>query len=329
MKKMALLLSLFLSVGCVFSQGASYSIDAALTQTSYLKPNSIVVTNTYKNQENQSTFKIARKYIGMTKDGYYLVQDLYAGSHKEYTKPYKTNETGIKSTAAAPKEGGFILLYENGTPKAELNYHKGKLNGSAKLFNKNGVARIDSTFEDGIAIGKAKGVNEDGSVFIDLNIVHNTTTSIIDLSPNDEGGISFSGDVKFNLDNIERLFSYNAWYSAGVKMAEVDALSNKKNKVAKFWHKNGKLMMEVIAEPGLKSLSMRSFYEDGTIMSEGIASSDGDYLQSMWTEEGKKIYEQYTPGEKNNDKRGYIKSWDKDGKETIKWELPESNLSGK
>ena len=115
-----------------------------------------------------------RKFLGMTPDGYYLVQDFYKQDNKKYTSPYMiTNETAVAQFYTnliefednrAPIAGAYITWWQNGRKQTQQNYLNGKAEGISIFWYVNGQKGEEGQYKNGKPVGTWSRWESDGSL---------------------------------------------------------------------------------------------------------------------------------------------------------------------
>ena len=115
-----------------------------------------------------------RKFLGMTPDGYYLVQDFYKKSNNKYTSPYMiTNEQAVTQfytqqiefeNNRAPIAGAYITWWQNGRKQTQGNYQNGNAEGISIFWYNNGQKGEEGQYRNGKPVGTWSRWESDGTL---------------------------------------------------------------------------------------------------------------------------------------------------------------------
>lgn len=151
-----LIFSSLLLVGCAGS--TSYEINKQATAQAPWSVGEIVY------QSDSSPY--VRKFLGMTTQGYYLVQDFYTGTKIKFTDPYTIiSQEGVTTDdPMAFIDGALTLWYENGHKKAEGHPQGKKMQGFWTYWHENGTKFVEGLFQDGRRQGFWRHWYENGQI---------------------------------------------------------------------------------------------------------------------------------------------------------------------
>ena len=115
-----------------------------------------------------------RKFLGMTLDGYFLVQDFYKKGNKKYSTPYVITEEGAVTRFytdiiyfednKAPIAGSFITWWQNGAKQTQQSYQNGKAEGVSLFWYANGQKGEEGTYRNGKPVGVWSRWESDGAL---------------------------------------------------------------------------------------------------------------------------------------------------------------------
>jgi len=148
---------------------AAYEIDARATAQAPWKVGEVVVA------ECMSRFEpvmIERRFVGITSDGKFVVQDFYQSSGQKLTDSFVMVEREFvdildwdhyESRHLVPIEGVLITWYENGEKKCEGQYVDREPQGVWVCWYETGRKLIEGAYENGEKRGVWIRWNRDGS----------------------------------------------------------------------------------------------------------------------------------------------------------------------
>lgn len=178
---MRLLLVLFFCTitfaGCKDSAQTSISsiqIDEQATAHAPWKPGEIIANGESDLKSNIGLQNITRKFIGITNDGFFVVQDFYADSGNKLSNPIIVMQQGWASDiqlissiftfdGSNTLDGELILWHNNGQKWVEGHYEHGRPQGAWRVWHKNGQKRDEFYFNNGKLQGKAISWYENGA----------------------------------------------------------------------------------------------------------------------------------------------------------------------
>lgn len=152
----SLFLSALLSIACTaYAQNDTcpYQIDKQATAQAPWKVEEIITEGqTYLDETGP--LNIYRKFMGMTSQGYYVVQDFYLESHKKYSDPIAITlkdcaENIERSYQMDSFDGVKVVWYENGQKAINALFQNGKKQGRLTKWYDNGQKRVEGQFQNG------------------------------------------------------------------------------------------------------------------------------------------------------------------------------------
>ena len=152
-----LFLSLSLSLLIASHLTFAHSPISPPTKEFYPKANSIIryYNKAWQPIEHKEKDGFYRKFIKRTQEGYFVIQDFYANTHKKQTDPItltdpnELTDVGIKSI-----EGPLVLWHANGKKSSSQNYQQGKQQGAYYFWYPDGQPQAEGYFEKGLLEGK-------------------------------------------------------------------------------------------------------------------------------------------------------------------------------
>lgn len=153
---MRTVLSLFLSTllwaaSCAYAQTdeVPYQINEQATAQAPWKPGSIVAQTTNGTPEEPLIY---RKFLGITDQGYYVVQDFYKGSNHKQTEPFvimQLSEVTVFKSNTPSIQGIYVQWYDNGQKWVYGQYQDGKEQGLWTWWYDNGRKESEGQFQNG------------------------------------------------------------------------------------------------------------------------------------------------------------------------------------
>ena len=202
--------------GCVNS-GKDHTLDADATAATQWAVGEEVVEGNRQCflLEGWGTCEMYRKFLGVTRDGYYLVQDFYAQDDVKLTDPYlllHKEEVSVAdfSPFALQVEGRYVEWHTNGHKWYEGQFADGKVTGVWSLWHGNG---------EKAAQGSLEGDNEQG-----------VWTYWYENGQKSSEGAFVNG---------EQVGLWTQWYENGKKKAETHFVEGKVHGLWTEWHDNG------------------------------------------------------------------------------------------
>lgn len=108
-----------------------------------------------------------RKFLGVTSEGYYLVQLFYVEGGQQASAPYLLMEK--EAVLSSPRKGmeqmhgKFIGFYQTGGKKEEFDFEEGRLHGLMVGWHENGQKAAEYHFVDGQRHGLCTEWYENGA----------------------------------------------------------------------------------------------------------------------------------------------------------------------
>lgn len=157
-KQWLMILCTVLFISCTAEQATSsanlYTIDQAATAKAPWKPGDIVskaVTSASDDPQDDSLLDLHRKFLGITVNGHYLVQEFYAESGQKYSDPFLiTKQDAISSgTSNKGKLGRITYYYLSGKKRAEgIANHDWWADGTATIWYESGQKASESLHQN-------------------------------------------------------------------------------------------------------------------------------------------------------------------------------------
>jgi len=254
------LTSLLLMAGVASAQNvesptSSITIDAQATaQAPWKAGEKVPYSDTYADLRRPGNHNVYRVFLGVTPQGYYVVQDFYADNNAKLTDPYVVkNVSDVEQESYDPRdmavEGMYISWYPNGGKYTEGRMVGGKRDGKWSFWYNNGQIAAVSPYVS----GKRNGWEEEW---------------------NESGQITQRGYFKDDLlDGV-----YTTWYDNGVVHSEKTYNLGKATGLESVWHDNGKLQMQ------------GSWDDYGNRHGEWCEwDRNGNLMNKIWYENGKEV----------------------------------------
>lgn len=108
-----------------------------------------------------------RKFLGITTDGYYVVQEFYTKGDKKLTDPYLVSDKRFIVTtdfyAIPPAASGHLLKwYPNGKPQLQINFENGRRSGLEASWKTDGAVTYTQIDKD--VVNRVVRCNASGKV---------------------------------------------------------------------------------------------------------------------------------------------------------------------
>lgn len=152
MQKLIMVLgSMLMMVGCA---NDPYKIDDGATANAPWKVGEAIYSQAPDNERSHS-----RKFIGITQDGYYLVQDFYAYDHNlQRTDPFIImNRQGLKFAEPPLYHGRVVIYNDDGSIRTDCSYNHGTMvSPPCVTRNEDGDVRTEwsTSYHDGIRLNE-------------------------------------------------------------------------------------------------------------------------------------------------------------------------------
>jgi antitoxin component YwqK of YwqJK toxin-antitoxin module len=188
-----------------------------------------------------------RKFIGMSDDGFYIIQDFYSEKDTPRSNQYrvKSQDDLLKEQAQQTTiDGLYIRFRKNGNKEMEQHYANNQANGKYTEWWKNGNKKAEGYFVDGKENGFVTGWYRSGQKLLHVNMK----------------------DGKAHGKGV-------SWHENGKKSAEENFENNLYNGKSQSWYPSGVLSSEVWYDHD-KILKCSQFSEDGIAVYENEVSPE-------------------------------------------------------
>lgn len=319
MEKLFICLGIFVWIGSAQAKDLSaYTIDQVKTESAPWKINAIIFKNEL-HPKDEPAISVYRQFLGVTQDGYYVVQDFFSEGKRKRTDPYQTTEKNVGIPALNPVNDCLLLWEEGGNKRLEGCFDEhGQETGLFSAWYASGAKLLDGHFFKGIAQGQWFMWHRDGSKQADIMIVQaGEENSPVTLDyRNAETSLRFNSS--FNQSTASLLWAASMWHEDGKKAMEVNALSHKKDKTIFAWNENGILISQATQKPD-GSLYLLQFFIDEQEKNQSKkvkamemrVNKHKNGSMTMWNKKGQKISEQIYS---EQGQKVRMRTWNDEGK---------------
>jgi antitoxin component YwqK of YwqJK toxin-antitoxin module len=235
----AVVLTLFIGTGCTSgtknADGVSYFIDQQATAAAQWPIGATVA----EGRESE------RKFLGVTDQGYYLVQEFYSQSEIKRTDPYVVVDAESVSSARPNVVGKYVTWFANGQKRSEDSVKDRHYEGFSIAWHDNGQQMEKGLIKNGKRQGLWIIWYRDGKKKQQENYRHGNRQGLVIYW--DENG---QKSLEANYVDGKQEGRMTAWYENGQMMSESFFHDDKLHGAYTRWEEDGRM-------------SSRSIYENG------------------------------------------------------------------
>lgn len=174
-----------------------------------------------------------RTFLGITGQGYFVVQDFYADSQREFSSPFVLmhqesvdNMDLLKyeyTSSNIPDvfDGTVTAWYENGQKMLQVSYHEGQRQGPVAKWHSNGEKWLEGEYQEGKEQGLWIYWHDNGLKYLEIH---------------------FQNGLKNGL--------WTMWFDNGQKLAEGPYKDDEKQGRWIMWNEEGEKVNEMLYEAG-------------------------------------------------------------------------------
>lgn len=155
-KLLAMLLFAFLLGGYASAEQSAYVVDEAATAAAPWKVGEVVV---------EGKGNVYRRFLGVTTQGYYVVQEFYQPEDVKSTDPYwlvDQKDVVVPVMNGSSINGLLVGWHVTGEKKLEVMFENGLIQGFMRAWYPNGQKLFEILYQDGKPQGKAMSWHENG-----------------------------------------------------------------------------------------------------------------------------------------------------------------------
>lgn len=202
------------------------------------------------------TYKVYRVFLGVTPQGYYVIQEFYADNNAKLTDPYVVRNAhdverkGYDLLGVA--EGRYIAWHSNGQKYMEAQVIEGRQEGEWKYWYNSGQLKTITRFVSGMRQGWEEEWLQNGQIYSRRHFKDGTE------------------------DGLCTIF-----YSNGIKFEETTYIQGRLVGLGSWWHNNGQLQVQGLRnENGELQGEWREWDYDGNLISQ-------EWYENGWSREEK------------------------------------------
>ena len=252
---------LFCMAGAVSAQNTNSTVNGiaideqATAQAPWKAGEMVPYSDKRANLNRLGLHKVYRVFLGVTPQGYYVIQDFYADNNAKLTDPYVVkNERDVRATRTYDPEdmtveGPYIRWYPDGQKYTEVLMVDGKEEGEWRLWYRNGQLGAVSPYVGGRRNGWEDEWSETGVMTKHCHFKDNS------------------------LDGV-----CTSWFDNGNKSEEATYRQGASIGLESWWHENGQLQIQ------------GSRNDNGELQGEWREwDRNGNLMNKIWYENGKEV----------------------------------------
>ncbi|CAK7049194.1 MAG: hypothetical protein MESAZ_01082 [Saezia sanguinis] len=136
----------------------SAQIDRAATAVAPWGVGEVVATGSLPS--GGGPVEVYRRFVGVSVNGFFVVQDFYAHGDAKFSDPYElmqqrdVSAAGFDAWRGEAISGPYLGWYPDGGKKYQLFFVHGRQSGDAVMWGEDGAKAIEGMYEDGLAHGR-------------------------------------------------------------------------------------------------------------------------------------------------------------------------------